>query len=127
MKYSTRYLYESLPILYSIALNERKTRNCSILHQYNIFRAFILKPLMLKHQIWTFSPSHTENGGIKIDHFLDMISADLILLSFLEIVKTKNILGDEKIRYTFSSNHSIHKSSCGICYWDSDPLIDRFY
>ena len=51
---------------------------------------------MLKHQIWTFSPSHTENGGIKIDHFLDMIFADLTLL-FLEIVKTKNIPGDEKI------------------------------
>lgn len=51
---------------------------------------------MLKHQIWTFSSSHIENGGIKIDHFLDMISADLTIL-FLEIVKTKNIPGDEKI------------------------------
>ena len=31
------------------------------------------------------------------------------------------------IRYTFSSNHNIHKSSCGFCFWASDPLIDRFY
>ena len=27
----------------------------------------------------------------------------------------------------FSSNHNIHKSSCGLCFWTSDPLIDRFY
>ena len=29
----------------------------------------------------------------------------------------------------FSSNHNIHKSSCGVCFWasDPDPLIDRFY
>ena len=26
----------------------------------------------------------------------------------------------------FSSNHNIHKSSCGLCFWASDPLIDGF-
>ena len=31
------------------------------------------------------------------------------------------------IRYTFSSNHNIHKSSCGLCFCAPDPLIDRFY
>ena len=30
------------------------------------------------------------------------------------------------IRYTFSSNHYIHQSSCGLCFWVPDPLIDRF-
>ena len=30
-------------------------------------------------------------------------------------------------RYTFLSNHNIHKSSCGLCFWALDPLIDRFY
>ena len=25
--------------------------------------------------------------------------------------------------YTFSSNHNIHKSSCGMCFWASNPLI----
>ena len=24
----------------------------------------------------------------------------------------------------FSSNHNIHKSSCVLCFWASDPLID---
>ena len=27
----------------------------------------------------------------------------------------------------FSSNHNIHKSSHGLCFWASDPLIDKFY
>ena len=27
----------------------------------------------------------------------------------------------------FSSNHNIHKSSCGLCFSASDPLINRFY
>ena len=26
-------------------------------------------------------------------------------------------------RYTFSSNHNIHKSLCGLCFWAPDPLI----
>ena len=26
----------------------------------------------------------------------------------------------------FSSNHNIHKSSFGLCFWASDPLIERF-
>ena len=29
-------------------------------------------------------------------------------------------------RYTFSLNHKIHKSSCSLCFWAPDPLIDRF-
>ena len=27
----------------------------------------------------------------------------------------------------FPLNHNIHRSSCGLCFWASDPLIDRFY
>ena len=27
----------------------------------------------------------------------------------------------------FSSNHNIHKSLHGLCFWASDPLIERFY
>ena len=32
----------------------------------------------------------------------------------------------ETIRHTFTSNHNIHKSSCDLCFWTSEPLIDRF-
>ena len=27
----------------------------------------------------------------------------------------------------FSSNHNIQKSSCGLCFWASYPLSDRFF
>ena len=33
----------------------------------------------------------------------------------------------EALDILFSSNHNIHKSSCGLCVWASDPLIERFY
>ena len=26
----------------------------------------------------------------------------------------------------FSSNHNIHKGSCGLCFWTTDQVIDRF-
>ena len=26
----------------------------------------------------------------------------------------------------FSSNHKVHKSLCGLCFWALDPLIERF-
>ena len=29
-------------------------------------------------------------------------------------------------RDTFSSDHNVHKSSCGLYFWAPDPLIDRF-
>ena len=31
-----------------------------------------------------------------------------------------------KLDILFLSNHNIHKSSCGLCFWASDPLIDGF-
>ena len=30
-------------------------------------------------------------------------------------------------RYLFSSNHIVHKSSCGLGFWPPDPLDNRFY
>ena len=32
-----------------------------------------------------------------------------------------------RLEILFPSNHNIHKSLCGLCFWASDPLIDRFY
>ena len=31
------------------------------------------------------------------------------------------------VRYTFWSNHRIHESLCGLCFWASDPVIDGAY
>ena len=36
-------------------------------------------------------------------------------------------MGCSTLDILFSSNHNIHKSSCDLCFWASDPLIDRFY
>ena len=27
------------------------------------------------------------------------------------------------VRYTFLSNHNVHKSLCGLCFWAPQPLI----
>ena len=31
-----------------------------------------------------------------------------------------------KLDILFSSNHNIHKSSCCLFFWASDPLVERF-
>ena len=33
----------------------------------------------------------------------------------------------EYTRYIFLSNHNIHKSSCGLYFWASDPLNHRIW
>ena len=30
-------------------------------------------------------------------------------------------------RYTFLSNHNVHISSFGFCFWAPESLMDRFY
>ena len=50
---------------------------------------------------------------------------------FKSRVKRKNAKTICKFAYTLDilllSNHKIHKSSHGLCFWTSDPLIDKFY
>ena len=29
--------------------------------------------------------------------------------------------------HTFTSNHNVHKSWCGLCFWAPYLLIDRYY
>ena len=36
-------------------------------------------------------------------------------------------LKSSELDILFSSNHNIHKSSCGLCFWASDTLINWFY
>ena len=33
----------------------------------------------------------------------------------------------DKLGILFLSNHNIHKSSYGLCFWASDTLIERLY
>ena len=69
------------------------------------------------------------------------VTTDWVILDNLftsgTIARNKNILDSVKWKFLstevsgldtlFSSNHNIHKSSCGLCFWASDLFIDRFY
>ena len=58
---------------------------------------------------------------------LENDSGELIwyTMSWLRITFVKWYLPPQDIR--FSSNHNIHKSSSGHCFWTLDLLIDGFY
>ena len=40
---------------------------------------------------------------------------------------TQTHVGNINIRYTFLSNHNIHKSLFGLCFWAPDPLINAYF
>ena len=40
--------------------------------------------------------------------------------------KSSIIVYDYAVDIIFSSNHNIHKSWFGLCFWALDPLIERF-
>ena len=54
-----------------------------------------------------------------------------IIISMYKIVNIPLFFKAElfcaNVRYTFLSNHYIHKSLCGLCFWAWNPLIERFY
>ena len=69
--------------------------------------------LVVTRQILLFYSLYLSGEDHKND-FLDYILVWLVLWCLLYIC-VLDIL--------FSSNHNIHKSSCGLCFWTSDPLI----
>ena len=67
------------------------------------------------------------NFGLKIIYFIYLYakSKKYFLLNITQFLLTL-CFKTLRIRYTFSSNHNLHKCSCGLCFMASDPLIDRF-
>ena len=53
----------------------------------------------------------------------------ILILCIVKSIVAKKILGRCvcRVDILFPSNHNIHKSSCGLCFWASNHLIDRFY
>ena len=71
--------------------------------------------MMIAHQIWY----HPNDFEIETD--------DMNNTKQKKEEHTKNKIMDIKTVDTlFLSNHNIHKSSHGLCFWASDTLIDRF-
>ena len=60
-----------------------------------------------------------------MDAFLIMIS-NVILMAQKVLRHSLAPPNVNTLDILFSSNHNIHKSSCGLCFWASDPLIKRF-
>ena len=71
---------------------------------------------------WILKSKNQETTRAIPDLLVEKIAAiqdwnKMIKISSLEVSYLDIIL---------SSNHNIHKSSCHIYFWDSDPLIERF-
>ena len=49
-----------------------------------------------------------------------------IIWMLLEQPNNLEVIKESILDILFSSNHNIHKSSCGFYFWASDPLIERF-
>ena len=41
--------------------------------------------------------------------------------------KTCSLFNAYMLDILFTSNHNVHKSLCGLCFWTSDPSFDGFY
>ena len=42
-------------------------------------------------------------------------------------MRSPYLSGTSYLDILFPSNHNIHKSSYALCFWTSDPLIDKTY
>ena len=61
------------------------------------------------------------HNGLKMGHFL------LWYGTRMKFWQNSNSIYNAAFDILFPSNCNIHKRSCGLCFWASDPLIDRFY
>ena len=113
-------------------------------HFYSRWRSFSIHPYSLfyqKKQKKTYIHLHT---SILNSHFLFASSKRSNLQMVMRYIVLQNSSVNNKVnrsgrtdnfvnsnyrylRYTFSSNHNVHKTLCRSCFWAPDPLIDRFY
>ena len=81
-----------------------------------------------------------DNLMLRIEAVLNSIQRRLPVASDSEIRMQRQLQGMERkmkdlvngkihttLDISFLSNHNIHNSSSGLCFWASDPLIDGFY
>ena len=80
--------------------------------------AFFLNERLTSSVMLFLCPTSVHNGAV-------------LLICYLGSHKTFSMVRPSLfvsiIDIFFSSNHNIHKSSSGLYFWDSDPLINRIY
>ena len=72
---------------------------------------------------WILEWSNHLNSKLKMFR----ITSNFIII-YTKLSKINSILANIRtLDILFSLNHNIHKSSCGLCFWASDLLMDRSY
>ena len=97
----------------------------TVIHRYlyedlldmNFFFFFFIK----NNRKWTFEVNNNnDNNNTYFAHVMRILSYNT-----LHVIRRHHSICT--IRYTFSSNNNIHKSSCSLYFWASDPVIGSFY
>ena len=79
---------------------KRSFKNIENQTDYTYLSTYICFYFLNKNEVWTFLISTYTKSFVLVRSAIDIL---------------------------FPSNHNIHKSWCGLCFWASDALIDRFY
>ena len=90
--------------------------------------AFLILTLKFCFSRYYFAVLEGERGRLKYGFGCSGAPNWNILTNpMLLLKKLTNLLDNTyTLDILFSSNHNIHKSSHGLCFWASEPLIDRF-
>ena len=93
---------------------------------FNICFRFFMRALIKKKELWKL----ISNFDWRILRFLInfvKVNKNLVLATYEACTRSQTYVQRTlQLDILFSSNHNIHKSSYGLCFWASDPLIDRF-
>ena len=106
------------PLLFQILILMRKKNNCP---NITIILHGNFKKITKNEQ--SFSPKRCTNLGTTPN----IHSHYCYILKVYSINAFHLMLPLCSLDILFSSNHNIHKSSYGLCFWTSDPLIDSIY
>ena len=55
-------------------------------------------------------------------HLINFVLPYFVISASLALYQKGKLVAKGMYLYTFSSNHIIHKSTCGLYFWASDPL-----
>ena len=94
---------------------------------YNLKQNYTIVKQILEHSLEGFCPRDEkffkEHIKKNIDEFLKCLrDPSLPLIEFREAMAS----GIYTLDILFSSNHNVPKSSCDLCFWASNPIMESF-